>query len=80
MHNQKIKSYSLPVVSILLGGFVGGFTFLNQPAPSGEQYANERFFRPAFFGLTTTYLVLSVGVNLKLANKRNKSSRKNFEI
>ena len=75
---HKIKCYSFPVASILLGGFVGVFTFLNQPAPSGEQYANERFFRPAFFGLTTTYLVLSVGVNLKLANERKK--QKKFEI
>ena len=77
---HKIKCYSFPVASILLGGFVGVFTFLNQPAPSGEQYANERFFRPAFFGLTTTYLVLSVGVNFKLAAERNKSNRKKFEI
>ncbi len=75
---HKIKCYSFPLASILLGGFVGAFTFLNQPAPSGEQYANERFFRPAFFGLTTTYLVLSAGVNFKLANERKK--RKKFEI
>ena len=75
---HKIKCYSFPLASILLGSFVGVFTFLNQPAPSGEQYANERFFRPAFFGLTTTYLALSVGVNLKLSNERKK--RKKFEI
>jgi hypothetical protein len=78
MQHQKIKNYSFPAISILLGGFVGVFTFLNQPAPSGEQYANERFFRPAFFGSTTTYLVLSVGVNLKLVNERKK--RKNLKF
>ena len=77
---HKIKCYSFPLTSILLGGFVGVFTFLNQPAPSGEKYANERFFRPAFLGLTTTYLVLSAGMNFKLAAERNKSNRKKFEI
>lgn len=77
---HKIKGYSFPLTSILLGGFVGIFTFLNQPAPLGEQYANKRFFRPVFFGLTTTYLFLSAGVNFKLAAERNKSNRKKFEI
>ena len=65
MPNQKIKTYLFPVASILVGAFVGVFTFSNQSSPSTEQYANKRFFRSAFFGLTTTYLILSVGVNLR---------------
>lgn len=79
MHKPNLKPYSFPIASILLGGVVGIFTFLNQPAPSQEKYTNERFFRPVFLGLTTTYVVLSVSVNLKLA-KDNKPKNNNFEI
>jgi hypothetical protein len=77
MHKKNLNPYSFPIASVLLGGAVGIFTFLHQPAPSQEKYTNERFFRPIFFGVTTTYLILSAGINLKLTKD---SKSKHFEI
>lgn len=73
----KIKGskYSFPVASVVLGMFVGIFMFLHQ-SPDKKDYPAERFFRPAFLGMTTTYLVLSVGVNLRIAKDRKLKKKK----
>lgn len=71
----KVSKYSFPVASLLLGMFVGVFMFLHQ-SPDKKEYPAERFFRPAFLGMTTTYLVLSVGVNLRLAKDRRGKHKK----
>lgn len=74
-HQGKVSKYSFPVASLLLGMFVGVFMFLHQ-SPEKKEYPAERFFRPAFLGMTTTYLVLSVGVNLRLAKDRRGKHKK----
>ena len=74
-HRVKVDKYSFPVASLLLGMFVGVFMFLHQ-SPDKKEYPAERFFRPAFLGMTTTYLVLSVGVNLRLAKDRRGKHKK----
>lgn len=74
-HRVKVSKYSFPVASLLLGMFVGVFMFLHQ-SPDKKEYPAERFFRPAFLGMTTTYLVLSFGVNLRLAKDRRAKPKK----
>lgn len=74
-HSVKVSRYSFPVASLLLGMFVGTFMFLHQ-SPDKKEYPAERFFRPAFLGMTTTYLVLTVGVNLRLAKDRRAKRKK----
>ncbi len=66
---SKFWKYSYPVISILLGLFVGIYAFQNY-SPKGEKFPAERIYQPAIWGLTTTYLVLSVGVNLRIKRDR----------
>lgn len=69
---QVIKKYSFPVISVVLGLFVGVFSFLQQPVEN-EKYFAERYFKPAFLGITCTYLILSAGLNICIEkNKRAK--------
>lgn len=78
-HQVKVGKYSFPVASVFLGMFVGTFMFLHQ-SPDKKEYPAERFFRPAFLGMTTTYLVLSVGVNLRLAKDRRARKGRGAEV
>lgn len=71
---QVIKKYSFPVISIVLGLFVGVFSFLQQPIEK-EKYFAERYFKPSFLGITCTYLILSAGLNIRI-EKDKKARRK----
>ena len=71
---QAIKKYSFPVMSIVLGLLIGVFSFLQQPVEK-EKYFAERYFKPAFLGITCTYLMLSVGLNI-LIEKDKRAKRK----
>ena len=64
MQTKHIRAYSFPVVAILLGMVVGTFYFMQQPAH--DKGSVQRFLKPASYGLTTAYLVLTLGVNLRL--------------
>lgn len=79
-NRSKFWNYSFPVVSILLGSFVGAYTFFqHSPSKDGQGSLGQQVFRPAFWGLTTTYVVLSVGLNLRLAKDR-KTKKKEIEF
>lgn len=75
---SKFWKFSFPVISIFLGLFVGAYNFSTQSKNVGE-YPGQQIFKPVGFGLTTTYLVLSVGLNLKLAKDR-KAKRKLIKL
>lgn len=76
-NRPKFWNYSFPVISILLGSFVGAYTFFHHsPSKDSQGYLGQQIFRPAFYGLTTTYVVLSVGLNLRLAKDRKSKQKK----
>lgn len=75
----KIWQYSFPVASLLLGLLVGTFAFFHQSPKSTKAYPVEYFLNPFFIGLTTTYIVLSVGINLRIAKER-KARRKSIKF
>ena len=68
MQNKQIRAYSFPVVAMLIGMAVGAFCFMQQPADNKGSV--QRLLKPASYGLTTAYIVLTLGVNLRLARER----------
>ncbi len=65
---SRMYKASFPVASILVGLSVGVFAFFHQSSKQEDQV--QKFFRASIWGLSTTYVVLSVGVNLKIAKSR----------
>ena len=70
---SKFYSFSFPVVSILLGLTAGVLAFLHQ-SPKDDQTLADRFLRPTCLGLTTTYIVMTIGTNLKIAKARSRKT------
>ena len=68
MQTKQIRAYSFPVVAMLIGIAVGAFCFMQQPADNKGSV--QRLLKPASYGLTTAYVVLTIGVNLRLARDR----------
>ena len=68
MQNKQIHTYSFPITALLLGMVVGAFCFMQQPA--NDKGLVQRLLKPASYGLTTAYVVLTLGVNLRLARER----------
>ena len=68
MHAKQIRAYSFPVVAMLIGMAVGAFCFMQQPVDNKGSV--QRLLKPASYGLTTAYVVLTIGVNLRLARDR----------
>ena len=64
MHAKQIRAYSFPVVAMLIGMAVGAFCFMQQPADNKGSV--QRLLKPASYGLTTAYVVLTLGINLRL--------------
>lgn len=72
---SKYWAYSFPVASIFLGLFVGIFMFL-QSSPDKEESLNKRIFKPVTTGLTITYLMLTLGINLRLGSDKPEKQEK----
>lgn len=68
MQTKQIRAYSFPIVAMLIGMAVGAFCFMQQP--SDNKGSVQRSLKPASYGLTTAYVVLTLGVNLRLARER----------
>lgn len=75
MPTKQIRAYSFPVATMLLGMVVGAFCFMQQPA--NERGSVARLFKPVSYGLTTTYVALTLGINLRLARERKLKQSKN---